>query len=189
MPIAMPTISCSASGVSITRCAPKRCCRPRVARNTPPFRPTSWPSTTTESSSCIARAIARLMASTMVSSAMAPALGDGLRALRVERRRQGRIQVIEHELGRRLRRVQVGLHRELNLFAALLDQLLFFGLAPGVAGKQMIAQPQQRLVRPRLLELFGAAVARCVVRSGMVREPIADRLEHGGAAAAARGGQ
>src|ERR1700758_4880437 len=70
MPTHTPLISNSASGVSITRLGPKRCCSPTVARNTPPLTPTSSPSTTTAGSSSMARASARLTASTSVTSAI-----------------------------------------------------------------------------------------------------------------------
>ena len=42
-PIAVPIIFDSAKGVSITRSSPYFSCKPRVAPNTPPFRPTSSP--------------------------------------------------------------------------------------------------------------------------------------------------
>jgi hypothetical protein len=47
MPIAMPTIAASASGRVEHAPAPKRCCSPAVARNTPPLAPMSSPSSTT----------------------------------------------------------------------------------------------------------------------------------------------
>ena len=47
MPIAVPMMPASASGVSKQRSAPNSSCRPAVARNTPPNCPTSSPSTTT----------------------------------------------------------------------------------------------------------------------------------------------
>src|SRR5262249_48643980 len=53
MPIAVPMMPASASGVSITRSAPNSSYRPLVARNTPPNLPTSSPSTTTRGSARI----------------------------------------------------------------------------------------------------------------------------------------
>src|SRR3989338_4046586 len=46
-PIEAPTIPSSERGVSITLSAPNSFCNPSVARKTPPFNPTSSPSTTT----------------------------------------------------------------------------------------------------------------------------------------------
>src|SRR4051812_48385223 len=58
MPIAVPMMPASASGVSITRSAPNSSYRPEVARNTPPNLPISSPSTTTRGSTfiCVRRA-------------------------------------------------------------------------------------------------------------------------------------
>ena len=70
MPTHKPLISNSDRGVSITRWGPKRCCRPAVARKTPPLMPTSSPNTTTLGSSSIARARAKVTASTRVTSGM-----------------------------------------------------------------------------------------------------------------------
>src|SRR5687768_10109484 len=50
MPIALPMMPASASGVSITRSPPNSSYRPDVARNTPPNLPTSSPRTTTRGS-------------------------------------------------------------------------------------------------------------------------------------------
>src|SRR6188474_3367034 len=47
MPMAVPTMPASASGVSITRSGPNSSYRPEVARKTPPNLPTSSPRTTT----------------------------------------------------------------------------------------------------------------------------------------------
>src|SRR6202171_3566943 len=58
----------SASGMSITRWAPKRCWRPSVALKTPPLRPTSCPSTQTRSSRSISSKSASRTAWTSVRS-------------------------------------------------------------------------------------------------------------------------
>ena len=47
MPIAVPTIPSSESGVSKQRWAPNSSVSPSVARNTPPLGPTSSPNTST----------------------------------------------------------------------------------------------------------------------------------------------
>src|SRR6185369_1741395 len=71
MPMAVPTMPFSASGVSNTRSSPNSACRPSVARNTPPALPTSSPMTITRGFSRRATASASRTACTMVSSAMA----------------------------------------------------------------------------------------------------------------------
>ena len=66
MPIAPPTMPFSESGVSATRSEPNSAWRPSVTRNTPPFRPTSSPSTITVGSSRSATRKASWRAWTMV---------------------------------------------------------------------------------------------------------------------------
>src|SRR2546430_6645115 len=75
-PIATPTIADSASGVSSTRPSPNRPCRPSVARNTPPLRPTSSPSTHTRSSRSISSASASRTPSISVLTAMSALLRE-----------------------------------------------------------------------------------------------------------------
>src|SRR5213592_1017054 len=136
MPTAMPAISPSASGVSATRSAPKRCCRPAVARNTPPLMPTSSPRTTTRSSFSMARASARLIASTSVMFDIALRLLGELRQLHRVLPRQPRVEVLEHLLGSRRRRFDVGLHHLLHVPGRFLRQRLLFGLRPGAFAVQ-----------------------------------------------------
>src|SRR6185295_5241105 len=66
--MAVPTIPDSARGVSTQRSGPNSSNRPRVARNTPPKRPTSSPSTTTRGSRRISKRSASLTASMMFIS-------------------------------------------------------------------------------------------------------------------------
>src|SRR6185312_645245 len=61
-PTDMPRMPDSASGVSKTRSAPKRCCSPSVMRKTPPSWPTSSPSTRARGFSASTSARAALMA-------------------------------------------------------------------------------------------------------------------------------
>src|SRR5512145_887930 len=67
MPMAMPTMAPSASGVSMTRCSPNFLSSPSVTRKTPSSTPTSSPRTITSSSRSISWWSARLMALTIVS--------------------------------------------------------------------------------------------------------------------------
>src|SRR5712692_9767073 len=71
-PTAVPRMPASASGVSTQRSAPKRSRNPAVARKTPPARPTSSPSTSTESSRASSTWKQSFTASTMLSSAKDP---------------------------------------------------------------------------------------------------------------------
>src|SRR5690606_18781381 len=65
-PTDRPAMVVSSSGVSSTRCGPNFCCRPAVARNTPPLTPTSSPSTSTDGSCSSSHARARVIASIRV---------------------------------------------------------------------------------------------------------------------------
>src|SRR5262245_54641757 len=77
MPIAIPTMPASASGVSNTRSAPYFSCSPAVTRNTPPNRPTSSPSTTALASRSRYRSSASLSAWIMFSSRGSPIATSG----------------------------------------------------------------------------------------------------------------
>src|SRR3954469_19497489 len=186
MPTAMPAIRPSASGVSATRSAPKRCCSPAVARNTPPLMPTSSPSTTTRSSSSMARASARLTASTSVMLDIALLFLRKLRGLRLVLAREARIQMLEHLLGSRRRRIEIGLNHLLHVHLRVLGERLLVGGRPGALRMEPAAQPQDRLLFPLLLEFVGAAVARCVVRGRVVAQPISQRFQQRRSAAGAR---
>src|SRR5262245_29954905 len=70
IPIAVPTMPSSESGVSKQRFGPKSRCRFSVARNTPPFLPTSSPKTSTLGSAFIAVRRPSLIAWRRVSVAM-----------------------------------------------------------------------------------------------------------------------
>nr|CUV59434.1 exported protein of unknown function [Ralstonia solanacearum] len=190
MPMAAPASAVSASGVSMTRSAPKRACSPTVARNTPPLTPMSSPSSTTDGSCSSACASARFTASTRLTSAMAalPALrrkGQRHGALRLQRARQGGIQVVEHRRGAGLPDRQVRRHRLLHLGIAGAAELLFLGLVPGTQAHQVVAQAQDRLAGPGLLDAVRIAVARGVVRRGVVAQPVAERFDQRRAAARA----
>src|SRR5262249_51015700 len=157
MPTQAPPISSSDSGVSITRSGPKRCCSPTVARNTPPFTPTSSPSTITFGSSCIARASARLTASTSVDSGIAASLQ--LVALgRVDLGKFG-IEVIEHRLRRSWRFRQIPFCRSVDALLALACELFLLRLAPCLLADEIGAQPDDRLLLPTPLDLFRRAIA------------------------------
>src|SRR3954466_14684598 len=143
MPTQSPLIRSSASGVSITRSGPKRCCSPAVARNTPPLMPTSSPSTTTFASSSMARASARLMASTRLTSGIGHALE--LIALSDIHLRKLGIEMIEHALRRPRRAGEIALNRCVNALLALGDELFLVRLAPRLLAHEIGPQPRDRL--------------------------------------------
>src|SRR5262249_50881893 len=160
-------ISSSASGVSITRSEPNRCCKPAVARNTPPLTPTSSPSTTTFGSSCMARASARVMASTSVTSGIGAARIPAfeLRTLAgVDLGKLG-IEIIEHGLRRPGPHRQIVLDRLFDALLAVRYELLLIRFAPKLLIHNIGAQPCDRLLLPSRLHLLRGAVASCVIRS------------------------
>src|ERR1700720_2424071 len=127
IPTDMPAMVASANGVSCTRSLPKRSCSPAVARNTPPFTPTSCPITTTLASCCISQPCAIAMASTMVIFGNSMTAGfravlAGDKALLVQGGRQGGKQMFEHLVGGRLGRCQVFRHGAVDLQRALVQQ-------------------------------------------------------------------
>src|SRR5258708_23755347 len=176
---AMPTqtalIKSSDSGMSITRSGPKRCCRETVARNTPPFTPTSSPSTITLGSSCIARASARLTASTSVDSGMGAPIQ--LVALGGVGPGKFRIKVIEHRLRRTWPDCQVPFRRRVDLLLTLAHELFLLRLAPCPLADEIRTQPCNRLLLPAPLNLLGRAIAPRVIRGGVVAEPVGHRLD------------
>src|SRR5512135_484496 len=120
IPIAIPRIPSSFSGVSITRSDPNRRSNPSVARKTPPPRPTSSPRTQTDGSRAISVASASLIALISVASAIASPLPreQGI-ALLGEVPRDFRVDILEHA-GKRngggsLRRLDRGAHVLLRL--------------------------------------------------------------------------
>src|SRR6266481_278840 len=183
MPTHNPLIKSSASGVSITRAAPNRCCSPTVARKTPPLTPTSSPSTTTLASSSMARANARLIASTSVSSGIRASAE--LRPLARVASRQLGVEVVEHRLRRARRGGQIALDRRLDLLLALGRESFLLRLAPCLLAHEIGAQPRDRLLLPACLNLLGWAVARRVISRRMVAQPIGQRLDQPRSAARA----
>src|SRR3989338_851673 len=141
MPIATPAMAASASGVSMTRSAPKRACRRTVARNTPPLTPISSPSSTTLGSRASSWASARLTASTRLISAMTLRAGAepqrGL-ALLPERGGQRGVKMIEHHLGPRRRDGQGGFHGLIDGLGAFAEQRFFALLAPGAGAHEVV---------------------------------------------------
>src|SRR6516164_9127553 len=183
MPTHSPLINSSASGVSITRSAPNRCCNPTVARKTPPLTPTSSPSTTTLASSSMARASARLTASTSVNSGieasaeLRPLAGIGSREFGVE--------MVEHRLWRARRGRQIALDRRLDLLLAVGRELLLLRFAPRLLTYEISAQARDRLLLPARLNLLGRTVACRVIGGRVVAEAVGHGLDQARSAAGA----
>src|SRR5919109_2503209 len=185
MPTEIPPIASSASGASITRSLPNFSSRPWVARNTPPFAATSSPSTTTLSSSLIARASAMVMAPISVVSGMvgSPAGGDLLLGIG---RRQDRVEMVEHRFRRHGRRRQIALDRGVDLAVELVDQPLLGILVPDTGGAEVAAQAGDRVVGPLAADFFGVAIAPGIVGGGVIGHAVGQGLDHARALAAAR---
>src|SRR5262245_7171988 len=174
-PMLMPAISVSASGVSKTRADPNRCCKPAVARNTPPLTPTSSPSSTTLSSAASSCASACVTASTRVISLM---LGASHRvALLVQRRRQLREQVLEHRLGLARRHGEKIRHRLLDSRVARFARRGLLLLAPEPLAREVLPQARQRVEALGALEVRLAAIARRVVGRRVIGQAICQRLD------------
>src|SRR5947207_4738303 len=148
MPTQSPPIKVSDSGVSKTRSAPKRCCKPAVARNTPPLTPTSSPKTTTSGSSTSARASAKLIASTSVTSGIGvldfPTL-TGIGAW------QSGVEMVEHRFRRTRAGRQIALDGHRHFLFALGGDFLLVRFGPTHSTDEIVSQPGDRLLLPALL--------------------------------------
>src|SRR5689334_20749876 len=155
MPIEVPMMPASASGVSITRSAPNSSCRPLVARNTPPNLPTSSPSTTTRGSSriwvCSALRTASMMfivgiGSSVMVRVLGPRLGQEVRALLGEVPRQRLVDVVEDRVDRR-RRERIGAGERVgDRLVVALRRLGVERVGPQPAGLQVAAQALDRIL-------------------------------------------
>src|ERR1044071_2798980 len=156
MPIAVPTMPASASGVSITRSAPNSSYRPLVARNTPPNLPTSSPSTTTRGSAriwvCSALRTASMMFMVGMRSLLLTRAGSGravrfeLGALLAQVPRHVLVDVVEQGRGRRRGLALRGGDGGEDLVGAALGELGLPALAPQPEVAQVAAQAVQRIL-------------------------------------------
>src|SRR5258708_24976488 len=161
MPAHSPLINSSASGGPIRRSAANRCCRPTVARKTPPLTPTSSPSTTTLASSSMARASARLTASTSVTSGIGASAE--LRPLAGIGSREFGVEMVEHRLWCARRGRQIALDRRLDLLLAVGRELFLLRFAPRLLTYEIGAQARDRLLLPARLNLLGRTVTCRVI--------------------------
>src|SRR5262245_60178770 len=167
MPNAVPTIADSASGVSKTRCAPKRACRPSVARKTPPSWPTSWPITTTRGSLSSAWPSARLIAWTMTVSATATTRLDEAGVARVG---QG--------LG--------ACDRGIDVVEDLRAGGRLVGAVPRAAPLQVGPQPREWIALAPGVDLVRGLVAARIVGRRMCADAVGQGLDQHRSSAAAR---
>src|SRR6516165_4266778 len=175
MPTHRPLINSSESGVSMTRQDPKRCCKPAVARNTPPLTPTSSPSTTTFGSSSMARASARVIASTNVTSG----IGAGLKLVALSQVHLWKlgIEVIEHGFRPPWSGCEIVLDRRIDALLALGGELFLVGLAPCLLAHEIGPQARDRLFLPMRLHVRRRTISARVIGSGVVAQPIGQGLD------------
>src|SRR5512141_700712 len=176
IPIAIPTIPTSFSGVSITRSGPNRWSNPSVARKTPPPRPMSSPRTQTDGSRAISVASASLIALISVTSAIAsPLPGEQGVALLGEVPGNFRVDILEHTGQRNGRRALPRLDRRAH---DLLRTLLLRGRVLEQAPPLEVRgeSPDRVLPAPGRHFLFGPVDRRVV--GGRVRpEAVCERLD------------
>src|SRR5271169_383037 len=174
IPTQSPLIRASDSGVSKTRSTPKRCCKPAVARKTPPLTPTSSPKTTTLGSSARARASAKLIASTSVTSGIL--VLDFLTLAGIGARQSG-IEMVEHGFRWTRPDCQITLDRRIYAFLAFMGDFLLLRLIPTHPADEISPQSGNRLLLPALLDFLRRAITRRIISCGVVAESIGDGLD------------
>src|SRR5579884_3864607 len=171
LPIATPTMQDSARGVSSTLASPYLAWRPSVARNTPPLRPTSSPSTQTRGS----RSISSWRASRMPSIRVLTATVSSPHGVDVT-----------FEVGRVRGRRRLGrLHRRLHLGQALPPESLLVLLGEERLLPQVGAEAIDGVGAQHLLQLLRGPVAPLIVVRGVGGEAPAASPDQGGTLAGA----
>src|SRR5512140_2628716 len=176
IPIAIPTIPTSFSGVSITRSGPNRWSNPSVARKTPPPRPMSSPRTQTDGSRAISVASASLIALISVTSAIAsPLPGEQGVALLGEVPWDFRVDILEHagqrNGGGALRRLDRG------AYALLRSRLLRGRVLEQAPPLEERGEPPDRVLPAPPRHLLVRPVDRRVVGGRVRPEAIRERLD------------
>src|SRR5580700_8485265 len=171
-PMATPTMSDSASGLSSTRASPNSFCKPSVTPKTPPLAPTSSPRIITRSSRCISSRMPSRIASIYVFSAT---------------------PVTRFRIHVKHRRVRSGQRRFLGLlgrFVELDHQLRthLLRVARSKNAKLLERRPEAQQGVPLFvgLEILGGAVATLVVVGAVRCEPEHLRLDERRAVTATR---
>src|SRR6185369_3452975 len=172
MPMAAPTIADSDRGVSITRSAPKRSCRPSVTRNTPPSRPTSSPRMTIRLSRSISWRRARLMACTMLRCAISEFLQ--LPGLTRAERCAG---MFEHLRRDRREDGFHGQHRVVDGHGRALLHLFPVCLIPELLLCHIPLQSQDRVACFPDCHFIRRAVAASIIGRGMIPYPVGEAFD------------
>src|SRR5664280_745295 len=183
MPMAVPTMPDSASGVSMIRSSPKSFCRFSVTRKTPPSLPMSSPMMTILGSRSMARRRPALMALPMVIfdmsvlSLKARGVSSEPGALGLDQRVLLDIDVVKHRQWLRVRHGQAALA---NLCGELV-RLNLDGLEErpvGLeAGRQIGLEPGDRVAQLPNLNLCRDTVLRRVVGGGVRTHPIGEGFD------------
>src|SRR5512134_379303 len=179
IPIAMPTIPASASGVSTTRSGPNRSHRPSVARNTPPFLPMSSPSRTTPGFRSISPESASWIAWTSVIVATGspfhrdpdpfPLLAEVPGHLRID----VFDQALRSDRGGGLARG----HRPLHFLARRLHGRRLQGLVEKALSLEEVAESTDGVFPPPRLDVVRGPVARRVVGRRVRAQSVRQRLD------------
>src|SRR5512146_708218 len=160
MPIAMPTIPASASGVSMTRSAPNRSHSPSVARKTPPFFPMSSPSSTMRGSRSISSRSALWIACTSVIVATGSPLHrhPGPLPLLLEVPRHLGVDVLDQALRRNGGSGLACGDGALHLLAGFVEDRLLFRIVEQPPPLEMDGEPPDRVLFPPRLDLLRGPV-------------------------------
>src|SRR5581483_9991398 len=149
---------------------------------TPPFRPTSSPSTITRSSRAISSRRAERTASitVIVAIAIPPFSPPGPAP------RSAGVHVPEDRFRRRIRRALGELGGVIDLALHAADRLFQQRVVQQPHLAQIVAEARERLALPPLLHLLARAIGAVVVIAGMRYQPVGLGFEEGRAIAAAR---
>src|SRR5512134_2147265 len=190
IPIAIPTMPPSFSGVSITRSAPNRAINPSVARKTPPSLPTSSPRTITLGSRAISSRSASRIAWSRVTCAIPspPAGQEGVALLRQVPRRL-RVHVLEEAFPGHGRGLLLGLHRLPHRLPGRLRLLRLRAVGQKAPAFQERAEAEDRILPPPGRHLLLRPVHLRIVGGRVGAHPVRDRLDQGRSPAGTRPGK
>ncbi len=198
MPMAAAMMPPSAIGVSSTRCSPYLRCSPSVQRNTPPKKPTSWPSSTTAGSlphGDVHGGIQRLDHVHLrhgVNSSQLPQFGAQQLAFAAQVFGQFLEHVLEHQIAIEARTLghRAVAHRFLprgrDLRIEFLAERAVARLRPLAERDQVLLEPLDRIAERPALRLVLWPVARRIVAGGMRCRAIGHQFDQRAATAGAR---
>src|SRR3990172_4322154 len=187
IPIAIPTIPDSASGVSKTLSSPKRSHSPSVARKTPPLFPISSPRRTTAGFRSISFAIASWSAWMSVRVAIpSPLRAPKHGPLLCEVPGDLGVYVFQQRLRGDRRGGFAILHRARDLLSRLFRKPLRPLVVQDSESRKMPGDPPERVFLPPGVALLLCPVPGRIVRGGMRPHPVGDGLDERRAAPGAR---